>query len=60
MSHDGTYKIDKNGRVVIPKSIRDKLGITQKTQLIISISNDSVLIRRISFDTPPLEIIYVY
>jgi AbrB family looped-hinge helix DNA binding protein len=30
------FEIDKSGRIVIPKSLRDKLGISGKTKFILT------------------------
>ena len=40
-----TLKIDSAGRIVVPKAIRDRLGISSGTELEILASSEGILIR---------------
>ena len=46
--------IDKAGRLVLPKSVRQQLGITPQTALEIVTSGDGVLLRRAA-DRPAMQ-----
>ena len=39
--------VGSDGQVVIPKDIRDKLGIKEHSEVIINIINDSIVIRKL-------------
>jgi AbrB family looped-hinge helix DNA binding protein len=48
-SFDGmNLKIDKAGRLVLPKSVRSQLGITAETELELVQRADGVLLRRVA------------
>ncbi len=38
-------KIDKRGKIIVPKEIRDKLSITSETELQISFDNGAITIK---------------
>ena len=40
-------KVGPKGQVVIPKDIRDKIGIKEYSEVIVDIFNDSVIIRKL-------------
>jgi len=45
-------KIDKSGRVVIPKSVRRELGIKKKDQLLLSIQGkDRLLLQKLDIES---------
>lgn len=43
-------EVDKSGRIVIPKRIRDELGIREKTQLMIMKSDGKLVVIPFSLD----------
>jgi AbrB family looped-hinge helix DNA binding protein len=43
-------EVDKSGRIVIPKKIRDDLGIREKTQLMIMKSDGKLMVIPFSLD----------
>ncbi len=43
-----TLKIDKAGRVVLPKPLRDRLGINQDSDLEVIETTDGVLLKNVS------------
>jgi bifunctional DNA-binding transcriptional regulator/antitoxin component of YhaV-PrlF toxin-antitoxin module len=47
-------KIDKTGRLVLPKSLRDHYGITPETELELIPSADGLLLRRVA-ERPSLQ-----
>jgi len=40
-------EVDEKGRIVIPSSIRTKLGLGEGTQLVVAIISDQITISRI-------------
>lgn len=41
---ESVTKIDKAGRVVIPKEIRDKMGLEQDTTLLVTEASDDIVV----------------
>ncbi|MCL5987397.1 MAG: AbrB/MazE/SpoVT family DNA-binding domain-containing protein [Candidatus Thermoplasmatota archaeon] len=40
-------KVGPNGKVVIPKDIRNKIGIKENSEVIVDILDDSIIIRKL-------------
>lgn len=43
----GTSTISEKGQIIIPKEIRDKLGIVQGDRLIFDLDGDKIIIKKI-------------
>jgi len=43
-------KVDKSGRIVLPKSIREKLGVEGENHLILIEHNNTVILRKLDID----------
>ena len=38
-------KVDRYGRIVLPKEVRERLGIHENTELILDVKDDEIVIR---------------
>jgi AbrB family looped-hinge helix DNA binding protein len=54
--HAMNLRIDKAGRLVLPKSVRSQLGITPETSLELIQSADGVLLRRVA-ERPAMQLV---
>ena len=48
-------EVDSKGRIVIPSSIRSKLGLGEGTQLVLEVRGDEVVLSRILTVSPALD-----
>jgi AbrB family looped-hinge helix DNA binding protein len=45
-------EVDSKGRIVIPSSIRNKLGLSEGTTLVVEVKGDEVVLSRILTESP--------
>ena len=50
-------KVGPKGQVVIPKDIRDKIGIKEYSEVIVDILDDSVIIKKLKPESVPVKIV---
>ena len=43
--HSQTSIIDKNGRIALPKTMLDALGISSDSEVVIELTNDGIIIK---------------
>jgi AbrB family looped-hinge helix DNA binding protein len=51
-----TLKIDKSGRIVVPKRLRDRLGIQAEAELELTAQSDGILVRVVNEDSALVKV----
>jgi len=54
----GTLKIGKNGRITLPKTLRQRLGLNEKTRLIIREQEGLIVLTPVTIHENPTEALY--
>jgi AbrB family looped-hinge helix DNA binding protein len=49
-------RVDKSGRIAIPKALRERLGFTPNTELVAIERREGVLLRRAERGTPMVKV----
>jgi len=53
----GPYTVDELGRILLPLTVRQALGINEKTKLIMYVRDDGGIVLRPVRDVPPVEMV---